>query len=125
MSYISQTCTMAEHGADKPETEGCEGMAWVRTARARLEALRERPSRPSEAVLRISESLDFDTVLQGVPDSARSPTVARYGVTALPDGEGMVENLLSSGLTAWEELSWLCPCSSPCSNLLHRSCRSR
>ena len=37
--------------------------------------------------LRINESLDFDTVLQGVLDSARSLTGARYGaMTLLKDG---------------------------------------
>ena len=35
------------------------------------QALRQRLSRLSEASLRISESLDFETVLQGVLDSAR------------------------------------------------------
>ena len=36
------------------------------------EALRGRLSRLSEASLRINQSLDFDTVLQGVLDSARA-----------------------------------------------------
>ena len=35
-------------------------------------ALRDRLTRLSEASLRINESLDFDTVLQGVLDSARA-----------------------------------------------------
>ena len=35
------------------------------------EALRDRLSRLSEASLRINESLDFETVLQGALDSAR------------------------------------------------------
>ena len=35
--------------------------------------LRDRLSRLSQASLRINESLDFDTVLQGVLDSACSP----------------------------------------------------
>ena len=34
------------------------------------QALRDRLSRLSQASLRINESLDFETVLQGVPDSA-------------------------------------------------------
>ena len=72
------------------------------------EALRERLSRLSEASLRINESLDFDTVLQGVLDSARSLTGARYGVMTLMDDEGTLEDFLSSGLTAAEsELLWL------------------
>ena len=39
--------------------------------RREIEALRERLSRLSEASLRINESLDLDSVLQGVLDSAR------------------------------------------------------
>ncbi len=67
-----------------------------------LEALRERLSRLSAASVRINESLDFDTVLQGVLDSARHLTAARYGgMTLLNDG-GRVEDFLSSGLTAAE-----------------------
>lgn len=42
-------------------------------------ALRERLSRLSEANLLISESLDVDTVLQGVLDYARTRSEARYG----------------------------------------------
>ena len=52
------------------------------------EALRERLSRLSQASLRINESLDFDTVLQGVLDSACSLTGARYGVITLLDAVG-------------------------------------
>ena len=46
--------------------------------RREIEALRERLSRLSEASLRINESLDLDSVLQGVLDSARTLTGARY-----------------------------------------------
>ena len=42
-----------------------------------IETLRERLSRLSDASLRINESLDFDQVLQGALDSARSLTGAR------------------------------------------------
>ena len=66
------------------------------------EALRERLSRLSQASLRINESLDFDTVLQGVLDSARSLTGARYGVITLLDDEGRMQDFLSSGMTAEE-----------------------
>ena len=45
-----------------------------------IQALRERLSRLSEASVRINESLDFDTVLQGVLDSACGLTGARYGM---------------------------------------------
>ena len=50
-----------------------------------MQALRDRLSRLSEASLRINESLDFDTVLQGVLDSARALTEARYGAMTLLD----------------------------------------
>ena len=64
--------------------------------------LRGLVSRLSEASLRINESLDFDTVLQGVLDAARSLTDARYGVIILLDDEGRVEDFLASGLTTEE-----------------------
>ena len=59
--------------------------------------LRERLSRLSAASLRINERLDFDQVLQGALDSARSLTGARVGVMTLLDDEGRVQNFLSSG----------------------------
>ncbi len=75
-----------------------------------MEALRERLSRLSQASLRINESLDFDQVLQGVLDSARSLTSARYGVMTLLDDNGGVQHFLSSGLNAGEsERLWLMP----------------
>ena len=67
-----------------------------------IEALRERLSRLSEASRRINESLDFDEVLQGSLDSARSLTAARYGVMTLLDAGGGVEHHLTSGFTAGE-----------------------
>ena len=50
-----------------------------------IQALRERLSLLSQASLRINESLDFDRVLQGALDSARSLTGARHGVMTLLD----------------------------------------
>ena len=64
--------------------------------------LRDRLSRLSQASLRINESLDFDTVLQGVLDSACSLTGARYGVITLLDESGQVQDFVTSGLTAEE-----------------------
>ena len=65
-------------------------------------ALRERLSRLSQASLRINESLDFETVLQGVLDGARSLTGSRYGVITLLDGAGRIQDFLYSGLTPEE-----------------------
>ena len=67
-----------------------------------MAALRERLSRLSQASLRINESLDFDAVLQGALDSARSLTSARYGVMTLLDGGGGVQEFLTSGMTSGE-----------------------
>ena len=63
------------------------------------EALRDRLSGLSEASLRISRSLDLDTVLQGVIDSARSLTRSRYGALVAFDGSGGIETLITSGTT--------------------------
>ncbi len=65
-----------------------------------IEALRERLSRLSAASRHINESLDFDAVLQGVLDSARSLTSARYGVMTLLDDGGGVQGFLASGMKA-------------------------
>ncbi|MCY4639276.1 MAG: response regulator [Chloroflexi bacterium] len=75
-----------------------------------IAALRERLSRLSEASLCINESLDFDAVLQGVLDAARSLTAARYGIMTLLDDDGAVQDFLASGMTADEaEQLWLTP----------------
>ena len=64
--------------------------------------LRDRLSRLSQASLRINETIDFDTVLQGVLDSACSLTGARYGVITLLDESGQVQDFVTSGLTQEE-----------------------
>lgn len=75
-----------------------------------VQRLRNLVSRLNEASVRINESLDFDTVLQGVLDSARSLTDARYGVIILLDDAGHAETLLASGLTPEEAHSlWNVP----------------
>ena len=74
------------------------------------DALRERLSSLRKASLRINESLDFDTVLQGVLDSACSLTGARYGVITLHDSERQVKDFLASGMSAEEaEQMWDTP----------------
>ncbi len=67
--------------------------------RREVEALRHRLSRLSAASLRINASLDFDTVLQGVLDAARSLTGARYGVITLLDDAARLQDILFSGMT--------------------------
>ena len=67
-------------------------------------ALRERLSRLAEAGLRINETLDFDTVLQGVLDSARALTEARYGMLAPFEetGDIKLEYAFTFGMTPAE-----------------------
>ena len=72
-------------------------------SRREIEALRERMSRLSAAVLRASSSLDLDTVLQEVVDSARALTGARYGVIVTVDGADRIEEFVTSGFTPAEE----------------------
>ena len=67
------------------------------------EALRERFSRLSAAVLRINASLDVATVLQEVVDSARALTGARYGIIATVDDAGEVHDFVASGFTPEEQ----------------------
>ncbi len=62
--------------------------------------LREHLFRLSEASLRINESLDFDSVLKGVLDAARSLTYARFGAITLFDAAGQAEDFLSSAASA-------------------------
>ncbi len=61
-------------------------------------ALRDRLSRLSEASLRINESLDLDTVLQEVVDSARALTGSAYGVITTLDDSGLPKDFVTSGL---------------------------
>ena len=69
-----------------------------------IETLRERLSRLSDASLRINESLDLDDALQGVLDSARILTGARYGVITTLDDRGWMEELRVSGM--YRRPSW-------------------
>ena len=64
--------------------------------------MEERLSRLSEAGLRINESLDFDTVLQEVVDSARALTASRYGAITIPGEVFRRPTFYASGLTEEE-----------------------
>ena len=68
-----------------------------------VDALHERISRLSAALLRVSASLEVDTVLREVIESARALTGARCGVIATIDEAGLPQEYLISGLTAEEE----------------------
>ncbi len=66
------------------------------------EALRERLTRMSQAVLQINESLEYDDVLDEVVDGARELTAARYGVITLLDESGEIQSFVTSGMTPEE-----------------------
>ena len=68
----------------------------------RIRELEERLSRLSTASLRIIEDLDFNSVLQGVLDSARSLTGARYGAITLVDASFGIQDVFFSGITEQE-----------------------
>ena len=67
-----------------------------------VRALRERLTKLSEASLRISESLDVDTVLREVADSTRALTGAGGAFIATMDDSGGLRDLVSSGLDTEE-----------------------
>ena len=69
-------------------------------------ALRHRLSQLSEASLRINETLELETVLQYVVDSARILTGARYSAITTVDGSGQREEFITSGMTP-EERRWV------------------
>ena len=74
-------------------------MAGFDDLRGENAALRDRISKLSDAVLRISSSLDLETVLREVVDSARALTGARYGMIATIDRAGAIEEFIAPGLT--------------------------
>ena len=71
--------------------------------RRRIEVLEQRLSLLSAAVLRVSSSLDLDTVLQEVVDNARALTGARYGTMVILDKVGEIDAFVTSGLTPDEK----------------------
>ena len=63
------------------------------------EALRARIARLTEASLRIGATLELDTVLREVVESARALTDARYGLITTVDGAGQPHDMVTSGLS--------------------------
>ena len=64
-----------------------------------VKSLRVRLSRYRDAGLRINESLELEAVLQGVLDSARELTGARYALISLGEENQVPMECLTSGLT--------------------------
>ncbi|MDE2751115.1 MAG: hypothetical protein OXI83_00940, partial [Gemmatimonadota bacterium] len=69
--------------------------------------LRERLTKLSEASLRISESLDLDTVLREVAGSARVLCGAGVGVITTVDDSGELQDLVISGFSPDERERFL------------------
>ena len=67
--------------------------------RHEIEALRERLSALTAASLRISASLDVDTVLHEIAETARALTGARHAVITTIDDKGRLEDAVIDGLT--------------------------
>ena len=67
-----------------------------------IAALRERISALCAASLRIGSSLDLDTVLDEIADSARALTGARYAAIATIDEAGQPVDFVTSGFTEEE-----------------------
>ena len=68
-----------------------------------IQALRERLSRLSAAVLHVNSSLDLDTVLYEILASTRDLVGARYGVITTIDETGEPHDFLTSGFSPEEE----------------------
>ena len=68
-----------------------------------IQALRERLSRLSAAVLCVNSSLDLDTVLDEILTSTRDLVGARYGVITTIDETGQPQDFVTSGFTPDEE----------------------
>ncbi len=67
-----------------------------------IEASQERISSLCQAILRISASLDLDTVLQEICDSARKLTGVSYGLITTLDERGRPRRFLTSGIAPEE-----------------------
>ena len=68
--------------------------------RLEIQALRDRMTQLCGATLHISESLDFETVLQGVVDTARVLTDSKYGVLTTLDESERPQDFVTSGMSA-------------------------
>ena len=68
-----------------------------------IQALRERLTRLSAAVLCVNSSLDLDTVLHEILASTRDLVGARYGVVVTMDGTGQPQDFVTSGFAPDEE----------------------
>ena len=73
----------------------------------RIAQLEDRLARLGEASLRISESLDFDRVLQEVVDNARTLTGSRYGAITVLSDDAQNSDMIGSGVSEEERQALL------------------
>ena len=85
----------SRHG---PEARRDEPLNERDDAMQETEAPRERISALAAAILRINASLDVDSVLREVVDSARALTGAHHGLIATTDERGEVQDFVTSGV---------------------------
>ena len=93
----------------RSDGRGEESLTDSGNPRRENEALRERTATLTAAILRISATLDLDTVLAEVVESARGLTGARYGVIVTVDEAGAPQDFIFSGVTPEEQqelLAW-------------------
>ena len=89
---------MAEPGAARKPIGGVQ-LTKADESGTEAPALQDRLSRLSVAVLRISASLDVNTVLNEVVESARALTGAGCGAITTMDASGQLQDFVTSGLT--------------------------
>lgn len=66
-------------------------------------ALKERIATLCSAMLRVTATLDIETVLREIIDSARALSLARYGLIVWTDDGGRALDFVTSGVTAKEK----------------------
>ncbi len=109
-SCLFHVCVRA--GADlvgQRRATGSRPVPDLRALQRENRSLRDRFARLSGSVLRISSSLDLDTVLQEVVDSACALIGADQGVITTIDGRGRPADVLTSGVSdeqVRELLAW-------------------
>ncbi len=77
--------------------------AQVGALNAQVQALKDCLARLSRATLRVSESLDINTVLEESVENACALTGARYGVITALDDSGQIPGFVTAGFTVEEQ----------------------
>ena len=91
-----------EGGLCRPQSSQGGELKPADELRAENEALRDRLSRLSESSLRISESLDVNTVLREVVESARALTSAGCSGITTMDASGHLQDFVTAGVSPEE-----------------------